>query len=214
MPSILSQCKGPWSRRSILSALAAATAFAERPKRAPYALETMPSEIPDLIDRYRADLRAIDAFYPLTYASARIEVLRDFHRVWLKSIEQLPFESYDVESRIDWLMLRNTNQRALALLDLDESRWREMQALLAFAPSLWRLEEIRQRVDPIEGREAAGILVNVTKQIKELDTWLKKPDTPKQIQGVALRAYRLTVEMEANLKKWFAFYQGYDPLFE
>lgn len=198
----------------MLTMLAAATALAERPKRGAYVLETMPAALPELIDRYRADLRAIDAFYPLTYASTRIEVLREFHRVWLKSIEQLPFDDFDVESRIDWLMLRNTNQRALALLDLDESRWREMQPLLSFAPSLWRLEEIRQRVDPLDGREAAEILVNVGKQIKELDLWLKKPDTPKQSQTVALRAHRLTLEMEASLKKWFAFYQGYDPVFE
>ncbi len=174
----------------------------------------MPAALPELIDRYRADLRAIDAFYPLTYASTRFEVLREFHQVWLKNIEQLPFDSFDVESRIDWLMLRNTNQRALALLDLDESRWREMQALLSFAPSLWRLEEIRQRVDPIEGRDAAGVLVTVNKQIQELDTWLKKPDTPKQSQTVALRAHRLALELAASLKRWFAFYQGYDPVFE
>ena len=214
MPLIVSQCSLPWTRRSILTLLATATAFAERPKRSPYVLETMPSALPELVDRYRADLRAIDAFYPLTYASTRIEVLREFHEVWLKSIEQLPFDSYDVEGRIDWLMLRNTNQRALALLDLDESRWREMQPLLSFAPSLWRLEEIRQRVDAIEGREAAGILVNVAKQLKELDVWLKKPDTPKQSQTVALRAHRLVLDMEASLKKWFAFYEGYDPVFE
>jgi len=174
----------------------------------------MPSTLPELIERYRADLRAIDSFFSLTYSSARIETLREFHQTWLKNIESLPFDSYDVETRIDWLMLRNINQRALALLDLDQTRWHEMQPLIGFATSLWRLEEIRQRVDPIAGRDAAATLVNVSKQIKELDTWLKKPDTPKQNQTVALRAHRLTLEMEASLKRWFAFYQGYDPLFE
>lgn len=174
----------------------------------------MPADLPTLIDRYRTDLRAIDLFYPLTYSTSRIEILRQFQNTWLKGIETVPFNKLDVEGRIDWLLLHKTITEALADLDQDESRWKEMESLLTFAPSLWRLEDTRQRVDPVTGRDAASTLINATKQISELESWLKKGPNPKPQQTVALRAHRLTLEMEANLKRWFAFYQGYDPVFE
>jgi uncharacterized protein (DUF885 family) len=174
----------------------------------------MPTELPALVDRYRMDLRATELFYPITYSALRFEVMEEFHQTWLKGIESIDFAKLDVEGRIDWLLLRNTLQRALADLQLDRRRWKEMEVLVSFAPALWKLEEKRQRVDPIEGKDTAGILVNVVKQIKELDTWLKKPDISKPQQTVALRAHRLTLELDTSLKRWFAFYQGYDPTLE
>ena len=214
MPFSLSQGNKTWTRRGVMASLGAVAAFGQRPERAPYTWTGMPTEPRELVERYRADLRMVDLFYPLTYSSERMEVLREFHQIWLAGMEQVAFAKLDVEGRIDWLLLRNTIRRALADLDLDTRRWKEMEGLVGFAPALWRLEAKRQRVDPVDGREAAGILVNAAKQIEELEAWLKKPDTPKQSQTVALRAHRLTLEMEANLKRWFAFYQGYDPVFE
>jgi len=214
MPFSLSQAKSRWTRRSLIATLSATAAWAQRPNRAPYDWKGMPADLPALIDRYRTDLRAIDLFYPLTYSTSRIEILRQFQNTWLKSIETVPFNKLDVEGRIDWLLLHKTITEALADLDQDESRWKEMESLLTFAPSLWRLEDTRQRVDPVTGRDAASTLINATKQISELESWLKKGPNPKPQQTVALRAHRLTLEMEANLKRWFAFYQGYDPVFE
>ena len=214
MPFSLSQAKSQWTRRSLLATLSATAALAQRPNRAPYDWKGMPADLPTLIDRYRTDLRAIDLFYPLTYSTSRIEILRQFQNTWLKGIETVPFNKLDVEGRIDWLLLHKTITEALADLDQDESRWKEMESLLTFAPSLWRLEDTRQRVDPVTGRDAASTLINATKQISELESWLKKGPNPKPQQTVALRAHRLTLEMEANLKRWFAFYQGYDPVFE
>jgi len=198
----------------MIASLGTALASGERPARGDYEWTGMPADMPGLIDRYRADLRAVEQFYPLVFSAERIEALNGFHRTWLKGIEAVDFSKLDEEGRIDWLLLRNQNQRSLADLELETRRWKEMEGLVGFAPALWRLEAKRQRVDPIEGNEAAGILVNVTKQIRELDTWLKKPETAKPQQTVALRAHRLTLEMEKNLKSWFAFYKGYDPVFE
>jgi hypothetical protein len=214
MPFSLSQGANQWTRRSALAAISSVVAFAQRPARKPYTWVGMPTELPALVDRYRMDLRATELFYPITYSALRFEVMEEFHQTWLKGIESIDFAKLDVEGRIDWLLLRNTLQRALADLQLDRRRWKEMEALVSFAPALWKLEEKRQRVDPIDGKETAGILVNVVKQIKELDTWLKKPDISKPQQTVALRAHRLTLEINTSLKRWFAFYQGYDPTLE
>jgi hypothetical protein len=214
MPFSLSQGANQWTRRSALAAISSVAAFAQRPARKPYTWVGMPTELPALVDRYRMDLRATELFYPITYSALRFEVMEEFHQTWLKGIESIDFAKLDVEGRIDWLLLRNTLQRALADLQLDRRRWKEMEVLVSFAPALWKLEEKRQRVDPIEGKDTAGILVNVVKQIKELDTWLKKPDISKPQQTVALRAHRLTLELDTSLKRWFAFYQGYDPTLE
>lgn len=189
-------------------------AFAQRRERQPYVWKPASKTLPDLIQEYRADLRAVDAFYPQAYAPSRWKVLREFQQAWLDGIGKLEFDKLDIEGRIDWLLLRNYIERELASLTQDEARWKEMEALVSFAPALFRLEDLRQRVDPIEGKATAGILVNASKQISELDLWLKKPDTKKPNAAVALRAHRLTLELASNLKRWFAFYQGYDPLLE
>jgi hypothetical protein len=192
--------------------MGASALYGQRPPRGAYQWEEMPADLPGLVTRYRADLREVERFYPLTYSAERLKTLREFHQVWLKGLETVAFDRLDIESRIDWLLLRNLNQKAMASLELDERRWREMESLMTFAAALWRLEDKRQRVDPVDGKDAAGVLVNAAKQIDELEGWLKKGGKAQQV--VALRAYRLTQEMEGNLKRWHAFYQGYDPVFE
>ncbi len=192
----------------------AGSVWAQRPARKPYQWEAMPEDLPGLVERYRTDLRALEEFYPLAYSPLRIEQLRAFQQAWRAGLEKVDFARLDVEGRIDWVLLRTRIERELFQLDEDERRWREMQSLVGFAPGLWRLEEARQRVDRVEGRDAAGVLVNASKQIAELETWLKKNPAEKPKPTVAMRAVRLVGQMEARLKGWYRFYAGYDPMFE
>ena len=198
----------------IFGAAMATAAHAERPARGRYELLIEGLEMRALVERYRADERSLQQFYPLLYSSTRIGVLREFYEAWRVGLEKMDFVKLDVQGRIDWLLLRNRAIGALAELDQDDRRWKEMEALVAFAPGLWRLEESRQRVDAVSGRDAAGALLNSLKQLDELSSWLNKGEGTKPSATIALRASHLVSDMEAGLKRWYDFYQGYDPLFE
>lgn len=198
----------------IFGAALTAPGLAQRAVRGPYALKIEGLDMQAHVELYRADERSLQLFYPLAFSSTRISVLREFYEAWRTGLEKMEFSKLEVQGRIDWLLLRNRAVGALANLDLDERRWKEMEALVAFAPGIWRLEESRQRVDEVSGRDAAGVLLNSLKQVAELSVWLNKGEGTKPSATIAMRASRLVEDMELRLKQWFGFYQGYDPLFE
>ena len=198
----------------IIGAAMAVPGLPQRTARGRYRFPIEGLDMRVQVERYRADERSLQLFYPLTYSSTRMEVLREFYEAWRAGLEKMDFAKLDVQGRIDWLLLRNRSIGALADLDQDDRRWKEMEVLVAFAPGLWRLEESRQRVDAVAGRDAAGVVLNSLKQVEELSGWLNKGVRGKPPAGIALRASRLVEDMYARLKLWYSFYQGYDPLFE
>lgn len=209
------------TRRSILGILSGSALYAQRPLRGRYEIhgtagmvEAGAEEMRGLVERFSADQRSLDLFYPLPFSADRIAAMEEFGKAWRGAIEEVPFAKLGVEGRIDWLLLRNRVEVGLTELGEDARHWREMQSLVAFAPGLWKLEETRQRVDPVEGSDAAAALVNALKQVEELSGWLKKGGEGKPGASIALRASKLVEEMGARLKRWYGFYEGYDPVFQ
>src|SRR5207248_2166875 len=66
-----------------------------------------PQAMPALIQRYQLDYASLDHLYTVQNGSARTAQLQRFYQQWHTALEALPFERFDVEDRIDWVMLRN-----------------------------------------------------------------------------------------------------------
>ncbi len=205
----------------MLGILAGGATYAQRPPTGRYEIvgtatmvESGAQELREVVERFQADKRSLDLFFTLPYSPTRIAAMEDFGKAWLGAIEEISFAKLGIEGRIDWMLLRNQIRMGMVELNDDAKHWNEMQSLVAFAPGLWKLEEKRQRVDPVEGRDAAAVLVNALKQVEELSGWLKKGGDGKPGTSIALRASRLVEEMGVRLKRWYGFYEGYDPLFQ
>jgi hypothetical protein len=63
--------------------------------------------MPALIQRYQLDYASLDHKYTVANGAARSAQMREFYQQWRQALDALPFDSYGVEDRIDFVMLRN-----------------------------------------------------------------------------------------------------------
>jgi len=166
-------------------------------------LDTMPS----FVSRYIADREALDRHFVFPYSARRLSVLNEFLAAWAGALEELPFESFSVDDKVDWLLFRNLMARERRALAETAKRYEEMASLVPFAQDLMALEDSRRNVEFIDGEEAAHILHKASIAIERVECDNGRSDS------VLYRAARLFEEIKEKLAYWFKFYHGYDPVF-
>jgi hypothetical protein len=169
-------------------------------------------DMAEAVRRYSTDLSTLYKFYDTPLSQERNEAFARFETSWQNLLEQVPFESLDVESRIDWLLLRARLRHQEHRRELAKEKWDEMKELIPFAGSILALDDNLRRMIFIDGAVAA-------RQVSEIGTVLA--DLKDQIESgrlkaapvVARRAARAVKELQLTLKRWHDFYDGYDPAF-
>jgi hypothetical protein len=176
------------------------------------------SELRELVLRYTTDRRALLRRWDVEYSRARRDRMRAFYKAWTVRLGEVDVESLGVEGRIDYALLRNELEYRLRRLDREATVFAEMAPLLPFAEPIIDLVETRRRMEPIDPASAAAVLDAVSESVadvqKELEAALAGEDTvesPAPI--VAFRAARAAGDLRDGLEDWYAFYEGYDPLF-
>lgn len=164
------------------------------------------------IERYQADLAALDRYYPIDEAPQRIRAVRRFHTSWLDTLAALPFPQLGHDAQVDHVLLANRIRLELRRLDQTEQRLNEALPLLPFAGAIFELIDDRVRVETPDSQRIAAKLFRMEKEIagarKELNS--RKPTTKP---ATANRAARLTRSLRDSLKEWNTFYNAYDPNF-
>lgn len=193
------------------------------------------SQLRELIERFRVDRAELERFYSLRGSAQRAQRMREFFEVWKTRLAAVNFDALDVDGRIDATLLRTRLNHELRLLERDAERTAEMNDVLPFAADLFRLEESRRLLEPVDARASATALDAARKKVETtkaaLEAGLKpkadkpepaarsdapaKPITaPLKISNVvALRAVRRLADVEDALKTWFDTFNGYDPIF-
>ena len=173
-----------------------------------YEHDTMPQRI----DRVREDLTDIEKFYNVKISQQQYTRLRNYCEEQLTLLRSLPFESYDQEERIDYLLLQNHLNRRTRQLDLDRAMDQKTEPLLPFAPLIISLYSDRQNIKQIVGDRVALAVNQIKKEV--LETMEKVKDGKFQMhKSIAFRAARTVDQLRSHLDEWFDFYNGYDPLF-
>ena len=187
--------------------------------------------MPALIEQFSADREALAAAYTVQVSPMRLERMKKFLSDEQAVLQAIDFNSLPESDKLDYLLLKNKLATDLHHLAIEEKRVAEMQPLLPFAKTIEDFtEDIRlvQRPDP---EKAAGQMIAMVKQIEAAQKTLDpKPDTksedgtepkahadsaPKSKVNpvVAYRAVQATAQLTESLKKWFNFYNSYDPQF-
>ena len=208
------------------------TAKAEKPPAAAIApagdLDTDASLMRALIERYSADLGALERTYPIGVSPTRRTRLAKFYADWRDQLAKMDYDSMDVESRADFLLFENHLRYQVRQLELQGQQYGEVEPLLPFAKTIVGLEETRRRMEPVHPKEAAETLYRMKGQVADIQKRVEaglpgmKPTTdsvagktePLQAKKtVAYRAVSTVRKLRGHLKDWFAFYYGYDPEF-
>src|SRR5690348_926278 len=112
---------------AVLLALGCSLSAAEQVPGAP------PPTMRDRIERYLADLGALERFYDVSISPQRQARLREFYQQQLRDLASADFQSLDQGSRIDYLLLKSKLSFEAAQLDNRQRQWDEISDALPFA---------------------------------------------------------------------------------
>ena len=183
------------------------------------------SEMRSSIERYTVDRGSLARSYPVQGSRARRERFKKFYEEWLASLQSLNFDAMSQDGKIDYLLFRNHLEYELRQLDIQARQISEIEPLVPFAPKIIELEETRRRMEPIDPAKVAATLNDLRKQVDErrraVELGLRSEarggdtsnDTGRVKKTVANRAVAAINSLRGNLRNWYTFYNGYDPMF-
>ncbi|RDW58069.1 Xaa-Pro dipeptidyl-peptidase [Coleophoma cylindrospora] len=164
------------------------------------------------IERVTEDLKDINLFYNIEYSGVRKARLQTFLSQSLEELKEAPFNSFDQQNRIDYLLLKNYLSRQLDQLDLDVAKDKTSALLLPFGPTILKLCEDRQQMKPIDGKKAAQDVFEIGKQIMAMKGKVERKEV-KISKTSAFRASNTVEKLQSHLAEWYGYYNRYDPLF-
>ena len=172
------------------------------------------SSLVDLIQNYEADVKSVDKFYDLPWSTVRFDRLEKLFVDWRMRLEAVDFSALDQSGRVDYVLLRNDLEHSAAEIAWDRHRLEEMDQLLKFRVVIHELEQARWSGKAVDGQSAAGKITEIAKQVaklKEQAEKAKKEERPSP--ALALRVAGAIGDLRGTLKRWFDFYNGFQPDF-
>src|ERR1043166_4941190 len=175
------------------------------------------SEMRSAIERYTVDRGSLTRSYPVAVSPARRERFRKFYNEWLASLQSLDFDSMSEDGKIDYLLFKNHLEYDLRQLDCQARQFSEIEPLVPFADKIIALDEARRRMEPIDSAKVAATLNDLRKQVDDrrraIEVGMRAEGGGNIKKTVANRAAVAINGLRGNLRNWYTFYNGYDPLF-
>ena len=182
-------------------------------------------EMPNLIEDYAADFRALARFYsPSSSGSFRgggadagvgspekRERLDKLNNDYLKKLAQLNFKGLPQECKVDYLLFKRDINEKLRKSAEEETEYNNIKQWLPFADKVYVLEKLRRRGAAIDGEKVSKEWAVIIKEVKSAQAKLKEEKNFSQ------ESVYLAGEAVANIKRTIAsiheFYNGYDPMY-
>jgi dipeptidyl aminopeptidase/acylaminoacyl peptidase/uncharacterized protein (DUF885 family) len=173
------------------------------------------SELRGVIERYAVDRGSLLSSLPLPPARRRDERVREFTTEWLSRLGRLEFDPLSRDAQVDYLLFKNHLTHELRQLDIRARAQADSAALVPFAQMIVDLDEARRQLKPADWSQVAASLNQMAKQIEAKRAALQKTPrgAPGATKATANRALATVESLRNMLRAWFAFYDGYDPLF-
>src|SRR5437762_11614352 len=179
-----------------------------------------PSAMRAIIEYYIADRGSLQRSFFVNNSPARRDRFRKFYSDALERIQKLDFDEMSQEGKVDYILFRNHLEHELRQLDLEAKQQAEIEPLIPFGKTIVDFEESRRRMEPIDSAKAAVTLNDLRKQLDltrlRVEAGLRPGDNPDAIRvkkTVAFRAVNAINSLRGNLRNWYTFYNGYDPVF-
>ena len=186
------------------------------------------SELANVVSRFSLDLNSMYRRYDADNSPDQRRRMSAFYSGWDAKLRAVDFEKLSQEGKADYVLLSNYIDHDRDLLNRGEKQRNETVVLLPFADRLLSLQDRRRNLLPVDARNAASTLAAVTKQADSLraliDAGPPKGETagskkssravaPTVSRTVANRAARNLDDIRDVTKRWYQYYDGYDPTF-
>jgi hypothetical protein len=190
-----------------------------------------PSDLRRTVERFSQDRSVLLRRYSLGSPTRRARMAA-FHAEWEDRLETMEFDALNLEGKIDWVLLRDRIRYEEGRLEVEAAQEAEMEVILPFQHRIVRLHDARRDLLPVDPREAAETVHQVTVEMKEArdriqaalrgDRQVAGPAAAEAGGGeatleltpvIALRAVARIGELRQAGTQWFDHFDGYDPLF-
>src|SRR5215831_12193969 len=178
------------------------------------------SEMRPIIENYVADRGSLQRSFFVNNSPARRERFRKLYQDALDRIQKLNFDGMSQEGKVDYVLFRSHLEHELRQLDIEAKQQAEIEPLIPFGKTIVDMEETRRSMAPIDSAKAAVTLNDLKKQVDEtrrrVEAGLRPGDNPDAIKvkkTVAFRGVNAINALRGNLRNWYTFYNGYDPVF-
>lgn len=165
-----------------------------------------------VVDRFSVDRRDLDRVYDVETSPTTFAGRRAFYNDWMTAIQKLPFDTYPVEAKVDWVLLRNRIEGDMATLDIQEKRLQRAAKYLPDLSTVTKFIEDNRQMMPIDPRSAAEKLTAFADEVGRKQSLLPAPAPPSE-EPDARFAADLVDNYRRGLKDWYDFFNGYDPDF-
>jgi uncharacterized protein (DUF885 family) len=174
-------------------------------------IDRFSSELRPMIERYTADQRSLNRTYPIRLSATRRARFERFVSENEADLRKLNFDALSHDGQIDYLLFRNHLEHDRSQLQLDATQMAEMEPLVPFAKTIIDFEEARRKMETLDPKKAAATLADM---LKAIDAARRANSNGVKVKAtVANRAAMRLNGLRGNLRGWYGFYNGYDPLF-
>ncbi len=186
-------------------------------------------EMPNLIENYNADYRALVRFYTPPAGGGggnfrgggggdagfsspeKRERLQQLYNDYLKKLEQLSFKSLPQECKVDYILFKREVTERLRVSTLQEQEYEKIKQWFPFADKIYAMEKGRRRGTQPDAEKTAKDWFDITGSLKTLGGKLRDEKGLSQ-ESVNL-AGDVVTDLKRSLASIFQFYNGYDPMF-
>jgi DNA repair exonuclease SbcCD ATPase subunit len=183
------------------------------------------TELPRLINEYRADERSLEAAWNLPWSELQQDRLQHHVASWQQRLQTVAFAQLERDDQVDWLLLGNHLRKELESLRQQRAQLAEMKDLLPFRNVIQQLvaDQLERRAaNPSQAAEQLAGLLKPLEELKKQLTDQKSADAkkadpnvtdklPKITPVLALRAAAATNAIRDSLSEWFKFHDSFQP---
>lgn len=169
----------------------------------------------DRIRRSMTDEQDLKSFWSVNSSPNRYNALSEFYLGEIAGLQTAPFDLYDQEGRVDYLLLKSHLERALRREKLEHKRNRDADTLLPFAPPLIALIEARQacEFEALDPKHVAEVIHDATASVLDTTNHIES-GVLHVSKETAYRALKNVQDILGAVAELYHFFKGYNPLFD
>lgn len=172
-----------------------------------------PSRLRGVIEKFDEDHAILNRFYSAQTSVRRSEKFKQLYADQLAVLGGLNFDALNHDEQVDYVLFKNYLEHEQKETARFDSQLAEMASLLPFSRAISDLEDTRRTLKDLDPAKAAVVLSDLAKQISATQKSFEDGSAAKPKRTVANRAARTAGELRNTLKRWFTFYNAYDPMF-
>jgi len=172
-----------------------------------------PSRLRGVIEKYQEDYGFLNRFYSAPTSPNRSTRFKKLYSDNVALLSGLDFDKLNHDEQVDYLLFKNYLDHEIKEQDRYDAQLSEMSSLIPFMRTISDLEDTRRTLKDLDPAKAAVTLNDLAKRIADTQKGFEGASAVKPKRTVANRAAQTLTGLRNVLRRWYTFYNAYDPMF-